>query len=126
MLVLLPVGARSGVDMAKTPSRLVIYLLAATGCAASPDQDRTDPGFRVDYIDMAADGVPHLVRGDFGQVALATSADAMPAALQGLLPAIADTMRVPVDQLTPWRSVRDDLGMTHVTYQQVKNGLPVV
>jgi uncharacterized protein (TIGR03382 family) len=100
----------------------------AAGCGVTGTEAEEPSGdVRVEQIEMAADGVPYFVSGQLGKVA-APIDDISRAheALAGVLPAIADTLRVPAGDLVATRTERDDLGMTHVRLTQHKNGLRVV
>jgi uncharacterized protein (TIGR03382 family) len=100
----------------------------AAGCGVTgPEAEDPSGEVRVEQIEMAADGLPYFVGGQLGTIA-APIDDVSRAheALAGVLPAIADTLRVPASDLVATRTERDDLGMTHVRLTQHKNGLRVV
>lgn len=82
---------------------------------------------RVDRVAFAADGVPHLIRGDLGAThrAIATVGDAE-VALEGTLDRIAAPFGLAAADLVATRVARDRVGMTHVILQQYKEGLRVV
>ncbi len=105
-------------------------LIALTaGCTAAAGIEAGDPGagFRVDRIEVTGDGVPFFVDGVLGRVTtpIADAAGAS-TALATVLPAIADTLRVPAADLIATRVERDAIGMTHVRLAQHKHGLRVV
>ena len=99
------------------------------GCTAAGGIGGEDPGaaFRVDRIEADRGGSPYFVQGELGRIpAQLTTVDRVPEALAGVLPAIADTLRVPASDLIATRVDRDALGMTHVRFAQRKDGLRVV
>ncbi|HWU86061.1 MAG TPA: M4 family metallopeptidase [Kofleriaceae bacterium] len=100
----------------------------AAGCGVTGGEaDDPSADLRVERIETAGDGLPYFVRGELGRIA-APIADVARAheALDGVLPAIADTLGVPAASLVATRTERDEIGMTHVRLAQQKNGLRVV
>lgn len=98
------------------------------GCAAGGlDSDDHGAGFRVDRMELSGDGLPYFVGGELGRIAAPIDdAARAPEALAGVLPAIADALRVPAADLLATRVERDEIGMTHVRLAQHKHGLRVV
>jgi vibriolysin len=107
---------------------LIPSMIALTaGCTAGIEADDPGAGYRVDRIEVASHGAPYFVNGQLGRAATRIAdVAAAPAALAGVLPAIADTLRVPAADLVVTRVERDALGMTHVRLAQQKHGLRVV
>ena len=101
----------------------------AAGCTAAGGIESDDPGagFRVDRIEHTDKGTPYFLAGQLGRIASPIDdAARAPEALAGVLPAIAEALRVPAGDLVATRVERDALGMTHVRMAQQKNGLRVV
>lgn len=73
-------------------------------------------------------GRPYLARGLLGRSGPVRDVDGAraDAALNDSLVEIAALFEVPADQLEPVRVARDQIGMTHVIYEQTVNGLRVV
>ena len=113
----------------RNPRGLLGSMIAlVAGCGVSGGES-TDPGadFRVDEVATTSNGLPYFARGDLGKVAAPISdAARAPEALASLLPALSETLGAPAASLVATRSERDELGMTHVKYEQQKNGLRVV
>lgn len=83
--------------------------------------------FKVDRIDNRADGIPSFVHGQLGRVTGSLKTiDEAHAALESQLPAIARSIALPVDQLSPKLVSQDTIGGSHVFYDQLVNGLKVV
>lgn len=79
---------------------------------------------RVAYAD---DGLAFSVSGYLGNIARPISEiDDVDAALAHALPSLTKFFAVNADELTPTRVQHDDLGITHIRYEQRKNGLRVV
>lgn len=106
---------------------LFASMIALTAGCTAPGADDPGAGFRVERMELTEGGAPYFVGGQLGRIAapIADVADA-PEALAGVLPAIAEMLRVPVADLVATRAERDRLGMTHVRYEQRKHGLRVV
>ncbi|NBD08725.1 M4 family metallopeptidase [Corallococcus silvisoli] len=85
------------------------------------------PGARV--MGVHGDGVPLLIQGALGSTgrpipgASAWQANAL---LEPTLRRVLPAFRLTAKDVLPQRIQRDELGHTHVRYQQVKAGLPVV
>jgi Zn-dependent metalloprotease len=76
-----------------------------------------------------ANGLPFMVRGEFGsteQPPRGLAARDAPPRLGGVLGRIAPVFRLNAADLVVVRSRVDERGHTHVRYAQMKNGLPVV
>jgi Zn-dependent metalloprotease len=121
---------------------LLVLPLAAcevSGDAASPGSQKQDelsdvtnslaamPG--VEVVGRHDDGVPFLIRGRLGTVDSAVrgfaGADTV-RAVSASLPSIAGSFRLRAEDLVVSRVNVDDQGFTHIRYNQMKNGLPVV
>ncbi|HET9987295.1 MAG TPA: M4 family metallopeptidase [Kofleriaceae bacterium] len=110
-----------------------VLLLCVAGCVAggdgspSPAASARSTPFRIDRLDHAADGKPYFVHGTLGtaRAPIQTLAD-VDFALSAALPEIARSIAVPANQLFATRVSHDDIGMTHVIYEQRANDLPVV
>jgi len=110
-----------------------VLLLCVAGCVAGGDgTPATDTAarsaaFKIDRLDHAGDGKPYFVHGTLGAIRapIQTLAD-VDFAMQDALPMIALSIGVPANQLTASRISRDQIGMTHVIYDQRANDLPVV
>src|SRR3569623_116810 len=108
-------------------------LLCFAGCVAGGDGappadiSARSATFHIDRLDHAADGKPYFVHGTRGSVRapIQTLADG-DFALADALPQIALSIGVPANQLIAKRVEHDSIGMTHVTYDQRANDLPVV
>jgi Zn-dependent metalloprotease len=110
-------------------ARRVLALGLLLGCTTGTDEsgEPAQAPFRVDRLDMHSQGTPFLMTGQLGRIApseLAT-ASSMSKALDDALVPIAEELRIPASDLVLSRYDRDELG-THVRYDQVKNGLPVI
>ena len=97
----------------------IAIIIIAASCTVTP----TDQDLRVDRIELASDGMPYFVRGSLGSVAPQLD-DA--SALADALPAIGAMFRVEPTDLVATDLRHDQIGMTHVRYQQYANGLRVV
>ncbi|ATB35291.1 hypothetical protein CYFUS_000703 [Cystobacter fuscus] len=88
---------------------------------------------KVELVDMGPGNVPTFIRGSFGKVdtsftapGLRVSGELAHQALRPVLDRVAPAFRLSTKELS-LRSVRtDDLGFTHVRYDQTRNGLRVV
>jgi MYXO-CTERM domain-containing protein len=115
---------------------LTFVMLVLSSCAA-PGAD--DSAARVDHaaavralarvasIAYAHDGLPYMIRGELGRAAqpIDDVTDAARSLAHALEP-LAATFGVRAADLVVTRVQHDDLGMTHVRYEQRKDGLPVV
>ncbi|MGE3459006.1 MAG: M4 family metallopeptidase, partial [Kofleriaceae bacterium] len=82
---------------------------------------------RIERRELANDGLPYLIAGDLGRItARIDSAETAHVALSGVLPAIAAQFHVAPGDLVAARVHTDRFGMTHVRFEQRKNGLRVV
>jgi len=109
--------------------KLTMTLAAFAACTPAPDSLVTPQqpnAIRVDRIEHADDGVPYFAVGALGRVRTQVTSVAEATALDGVMPAIAKTFRVPAQDLVATKVINDELGMTHVKYQQRTNGLRVV
>ncbi|MEZ4398533.1 MAG: M4 family metallopeptidase [Kofleriaceae bacterium] len=115
--------------------RAGVAAAALAGCAVTDDGTTTQAvqgaagptwsGFaRVDQIDHGRDGTTTYVAGDLGRIDPA--APDVAAALAPVIPTVAAAFGVAADELVVTKVQRDRLGMTHVRYQQHKQGLRVV
>jgi bacillolysin len=111
-------------------------LLALTSCALpgtddnSKRFDRTDATRGLPHVAQVAhadDGLPYMIRGDLGRAAeqINDVSDATRVLAQPLV-ALAATFDVRASDLIATRVQHDELGMTHVRYEQQKEGLPVI
>src|SRR3569623_738557 len=108
-------------------------LLCFAGCVAGGDGappadiSARSATFHIDRLDHAADGKPYFVHGTLGSVRapILTRAD-VDFAVVDAMPLIALSIGVPANQLIAKRVEHDSIGMTHVTYEQRANDLPVV
>lgn len=78
---------------------------------------------RVDRMIAAADGVPVFLAGDLGVLPKGAAREAAAGYLRSLAPVFRFTAN---SQLEPVRSRSDELGQSHVRFQQYLNDLPVV
>lgn len=102
----------------KSPLAVVCALVALTACFEPgtvtgefpPDvQDAIDRLPRVQLVVVGVDGLPISVRGDLGS-----------------LESVAPVFRLRPAELAPVRVDRDELGMRHLRYQQMLDGVPVI
>ena len=105
-------------------------LLCVAGCVAGGDNAppaATSSRFRIDRLDHARDGKPYFVHGALGnaRAPIQTLAD-VEFSLSAALPEIARSIGVPANQLVAVRVIHEEIGMTHVIYEQRANDLPVV
>ncbi|ATB32802.1 M4 family metallopeptidase [Melittangium boletus] len=125
-LLALPLAACAVEDSDKTPSE------SAEGVGTSSTADvkaalSVIPGAQV--VGAHADGVPFMVRGEFGSTGQSLRGLAARDAHTRLgesLQRIAPIFRLNAADLVVSRSHVDERGHTHVRYAQMKNGLPVV
>ena len=114
-------------------SMAAVSMAAVTaGCtAAGGDADGQGGALRIERIEAAVDGTPYFASGQLGRIdpqvaAQLADPDGAMAAIAGVLPAIAGTLRVPAEDLIATGVEHDALGMTHVRMAQRKDGLRVV
>ena len=112
----------------KRAAGYLVAMLCIGGCATSADGPT--PGasvFRVDRIDRASDGMPYYVHGTLGAAAgpIRDLRD-VDAALAPALVDVGRAIGVPAEQLVAARVSHDEIGMTHVIYDQRAHDLPVV
>jgi Zn-dependent metalloprotease len=108
-------------------------LLCVAGCVAGGDgappsaASARSAAFHIDRLDHAGDGKPYFVHGTLGaaRAPIETLAD-VDFALSAALPDIARSIALPANQLFATRVSHDQIGMTHVIYEQRANDLPVV
>ena len=103
----------------------LIGLAAGCGLTGGEVGDPSED-LRVDQIEVATDGTPYFMSGALGRVTQIDDASRAQSAVAGALPAIAAQLGVPAADLVATRAERDELGMTHVSLAQQKNGLRVV
>lgn len=113
LAALLAIGCTTPEDAVSTAAAARVAVAPTAGSFA-----------RVDRVVVADDGLPSFVRGDLGRID--PRAQDVPAALGGVIPNIAAAFRMRAEDLIAYDVSRDELGMTHVRYQQVKQGLRVV
>ncbi|MCY1015070.1 M4 family metallopeptidase [Pyxidicoccus sp. MSG2] len=130
--------------MVRTRILAALLVLPLTACEMSGDAtsqgtQKTDelsdvtsslasmPGAEV--VGRHDDGVPFLIRGRLGTVDSAVrgfaGADSV-RAVSSMLPSIAGSFRLRAEDLVVSRVSVDEQGFTHIRYNQMKNGLPVV
>jgi vibriolysin len=128
-----------GIRASKAPSLFFALASALTaclgGCAdeASPDPSDTSgdeakavagPGARVE--ELAPDGLPAFVLGDFGRVAPPTEAAVSAAGAAPDVARVAPLFRLRADDLRLARAATDALGYRHFKYHQQIDGEEVV
>ncbi|WP_255442238.1 MULTISPECIES: M4 family metallopeptidase [Corallococcus] len=108
---------------------------APEGATASPEGVQQGPADvraalaalkQVEVVDVSKDGVPTFIRGNLGTADRSLVAPKAGEALTSALSAIAPVFRLRVDELRARSSRTDDIGFTHVRYDQVRKGVPVV
>lgn len=107
--------------------------ILATSAACTGDMPDSTPAaaeataYRVQRTELAVDGVPYLLQGSLGVAAAPINElKDVDAALSAAMIEIGRSIQVPANQLFAKRVELDDIGMTHVRYEQRANGLPVV
>ncbi|MEO8552586.1 MAG: M4 family metallopeptidase, partial [Kofleriaceae bacterium] len=98
-----------------------LLLLLVASCTA----DSTS-GIRIERSDRDADGLPYMLHGALGTAAPIQSLADAEAVLRPALPELTRAVHLPADQLIAARVTHDRIGMTHVIYKQVENGMRVV
>jgi vibriolysin len=81
---------------------------------------------RVDNVEQGEGGVPRFLSGDFGRADRGASLDDAAAAVAPSVAMLAPVFRLQASELRATAYTADELGMTHVRYQQTKAGLDVV
>lgn len=107
-----------------------------TGCAADTDSLSTGEQALADSalaalpavsrVEYAKDGIPHFIAGYLAAAQRVNDVAEAELLLRAPLQAIAPAFGLRADELVANRVMQDELGMTHIRYQQVKDGLPVV
>lgn len=100
--------------------RTLLLLLVASCTADSAS------GIRIERSDRDPDGLPYMLHGALGTAAPIQSLADAETALRPALPELARAVHLPADQLVAARVTHDRIGMTHVIYKQVLNGMRVV
>ncbi|WP_371745559.1 M4 family metallopeptidase [Myxococcus sp. CA033] len=81
---------------------------------------------RVEVVDVGKDGTPSFIRGQLGTADTALAALRAGDALAPALRAIAPVFGLRAEELTVRSSRVDDLGFTHIRYDQTRQGIRVV
>ena len=103
-------------------ARHLFCALALTSCA---DPEAVAPDFHVEQVDVTANGRPYFVRGELGRVAQVNDVADVPEAFAKVLPALAEVLRVPAEELVATQVIREELG-THVKFQHHVDGVRVI
>ncbi len=74
----------------------------------------------------AKDGIPTFLKGDIGTIKPVNPRAVAASDLAPVIKKVAAVFRLAEHDLTATKTVTDNLGFTHINYDQTKNGLPVV